>query len=235
MRTAHRHALALRDRCATLAAKLIGRVSYQEQLRTLIAEHAPKKSFIDVGCMWNVDGAYAFHALAMGATQVVGLDVTDATPGFHAANAKAGNRVRFVCDDINSAALPEQLGRFDVVFCSGVLYHVPNPVFMLERLRAICGQVLILGSAIIAELDVPQAAVYYPLLSDQWRRRLAYRTPATKIGLDTPYTPEWNYANFFWGFSVSCLEAMVRTAGFDIERRHRWRHASCLVCRPAGR
>ena len=48
--------------------------------------------------------------------------------------------------DINDPDLPARLGRFDVVFCSGIIYHVPNPVLTLEQLRRLCGRVLILAS-----------------------------------------------------------------------------------------
>jgi SAM-dependent methyltransferase len=218
-----------------LVDRLRGRPAIPELNRSLIARYAPGRSFADVGCMWKVNGAYAFHALARGASPVIGVDVTPATPEFIAENAAAGDRVRFVHGDINDPATHAAIGRVDVVFCAGVLYHVPNPLFTLEQLRRICGETLILVSAAIPERAVPQAAVFLPYLDAAGRRALNYATPDAKVGLDTEFVPDWGYANWFWGFTPSCVVAMVRTTGFEVLEEHVYPQAVCVVCRPAGR
>jgi SAM-dependent methyltransferase len=224
--------MTLRDRCAGLAAKLLRRPSYQDRLRMLIERLAPGRSFVDVGCMWNVDGAYAFHALDQGAVGVTGIDVMGATDHFHAENARRGSRVTFVQADINDPTLPARLGKVDVVFCSGVLYHMPNPLTTLEQLRALCGRTLILGSATIPELHIPQVAVYYPFLDARFHRTLVRRTDHTKFGLDTAFRHDWRYANWFWGLTPSCVRAMLATTGFDTLEVYTWRSAVCIVCAP---
>src|SRR5437899_12309912 len=88
--------MRLSDRCVGLAATLLGRPSYQDRLRMLIERHAPGRSFADVGCMWNVDGAYAFHALDKGAVQVTGIDLMAPSERLQAENARRGSRVTFV-------------------------------------------------------------------------------------------------------------------------------------------
>ncbi|MFN8542899.1 MAG: class I SAM-dependent methyltransferase [Candidatus Binatia bacterium] len=205
-----------------------GRLSYQDRCRELIRRHAPGRTLADVGCMWKVDGAYAFHALDCGATTVTGVDIGAATDAFRQRNA--AGRVRFVQGDVNDPAVIDAVGPTDVVFCSGVLYHVPNPVLTLERLRCLTGTTLILGSATIPEQAVPQAAVFYPLLGAAARRRLSYVTPWRKIGLDSAFDADAGYANWFWGFTPSCLVAMAKVAGFTVVDCHRWRHATVLVC-----
>jgi SAM-dependent methyltransferase len=209
---------------------MLNRPPYQERLRSVIARYAPGRRFIDVGCMWNVDGAYAFWALDHGATEVTGVDVRDPTEACNVENRRRGSRVRFVTGDINDPSVAEALGTFDVVFCSGVLYHMPDPHLTLGRLRDLSARFLILGSSIIPELSVPQGAVFYPYIDERSRRRLAYRTPTMKVGLDTPYRPEWDYSNYYWGLTVSCIEAMVRVVGFVPRESFRWRRALCLVC-----
>jgi SAM-dependent methyltransferase len=219
-----------------LAARIARRPSYQDRLRVLIATHAPGRSFVDVGCMWKVDGAYAFLAADAGATEVAGVDLQAATPAFEAENGRRGMRVRFVRGGVNDHDVAAAVGTFDVVFCSGVLYHVPNPLFTLARLRTLCRETLVLGTSIVPELSRPQAAIYYPHLPARARGGLTYRTPPgyDKIGLDTEYRAEWDYANYFWGLTPSCVEALVTTAGFHVAQRHRWRHALCVVCRTAA-
>jgi len=99
--------MTLRDRCAHLAAALLRRPSYQDRLRMLIERHVPGHSFADVGCMWNVDGAYAFHALDQGAVQVTGIDLMAPSERFQAENARRGSRIAFVQGDINDPKLLE--------------------------------------------------------------------------------------------------------------------------------
>jgi 2-polyprenyl-3-methyl-5-hydroxy-6-metoxy-1,4-benzoquinol methylase len=208
----------------------------EERWRALIAERAPGKSFLDVGCMWNVDGAYAFLAAESGAGPVVGVDVAEATQAFRQRNAERSEVVRFVQADVNDPQLAERIGRFDVVFCSGVLYHMPDPVLTLTRLRALCADTLILSSARIDELAVPQAAVYLPYLPAETRQALQYWSSHTKIkvGLDTDYEAELGYGNWFWGLTPSAIRAMLRTSGFRITQDLVHRHVYTAVCQVAG-
>ena len=215
--------------------RLIGfrrRLDLPDRYRDMIARHAAGRSFADVGCMWNVDGAYAFHAVDAGATRVVGVDLMPPSPAFDAENLRRGNPVRFVQGDVNEPATTAAVGVVDVVFCSGVLYHVPSPLLTLDRLRSICATTLILVSAVIREQDAPQAAVFLPHLDERARRALAYRSRHVRLGLDTAFVPTDGYGNWYWAFTPSCVEAMVRTAGFRISERYAYPHAICLVCHP---
>src|SRR4051794_35704201 len=100
----------------------------------LIARFVGGKSFLDVGCMWSVDGALCFAAEDAGASRVTGLDVMAATPAFESERARRESRVQFVCGDLHDPGVVEP---HDVVWCSGVLYHVPDPVLALRRLRSL--------------------------------------------------------------------------------------------------
>jgi len=185
--------------------------------------------------MWRVDGAYAFHALASGATAVTGIDINPATPKFCERNAAAKDRVRFVQSDINDPALPDRVGEFDVVFCSGVLYHVPNPVFSIEQLRRLCRGTLILTTASVLERETPHAAVFLPYLDVAERQRLDFdfSAPARKRGLDSAVVEHRGYANWLWLPTASCVRAMVRFAGFEPLACYEHRHVTTLVARAA--
>ena len=206
------------------------RPTVPDRYRELIARHVRGRTFIDVGCMWGVHGAYAFHALDGGATQVTGVDLMSPSPEFVTRNLAYEGRVRFVQGDINDPSTAAALGTADVVFCAGVLYHVPNPLLTLEHLRRICAGTLLLGSATIPEQRQPQTAVFLPFLSPRARRALSYRSADVKIGLDTDFVRGERYANWFWGLTASAVEAMVRAAGFEVRDRHRHRRSICLVC-----
>src|SRR5207249_6776303 len=64
--------------------------------RELIARHVPGRTFVDVGCMWKVNGEYCFLAAEHGAAAVAGIDLSPATPEFLERNASTGGHVRFV-------------------------------------------------------------------------------------------------------------------------------------------
>ncbi|HVS28448.1 MAG TPA: hypothetical protein VHE14_02790, partial [Solirubrobacteraceae bacterium] len=66
------------------AARLRRRLGRARPVRydELLARHAPGASFADIGCMWSVDGRYAFMAERAGATSVTGCDVMAPTAAF---------------------------------------------------------------------------------------------------------------------------------------------------------
>lgn len=204
----------------------------EQRYRSLLERCAPGRSVIDVGCLWQVHGAYAFHAAAHNASRVAAFDRAPASPEFNARNV--GNQVRFIRGDINDSRIIETVGPWDVVFCAGVLHHMPNPVYTLTQLRAICEQTLILGLAITAEVGAPQTAIFLPHLDPLERERLAAggQRGVTKRGLDTEFEADKEYGNWFWLLTPSCVRAMLRVAGFEAREEYPYRHALCLVCRP---
>lgn len=201
--------------------------------RQLIAAHAKGATFLDVGCMWNVHGGYSFHALAQGASRVCGLDVEPATEKFLGRNRELGNPIEFVHGDLNDPALPDRLGSFDVVFCSGVLYHVPNPIFTITQLRALCRKTLILTTASTMERDVPNVAILLPFTDPAARAEFDFSTGKNrKVGLDSDFVPAKGYGNWFWLPTPSCVRAMVQLAGFTIRDCFTHRRVTTIVAEP---
>ena len=183
--------------------------------------------------MWNVNGAYAFHAYDSGAAAVTGMDITPATAEFHSLNATRNNAVRFVQGDIDSQTTLDAIGPHDLVFCSGVLYHVPDPIHTIEQLRKICRSTLILDSATIPEREEPNAAIFFPTLDTATRQRLTFETPHAKVGLDSDFDTEKGYSNWFWGMTPSCVQALAVVAGFEVVESYVFRRVVTLVCRPS--
>src|SRR5262245_10773922 len=137
----------------------------------LVRQEVAGKSFVDIGCMWNVEGEYAFVAEESGARSVIGVDVIAPTAGFERKRRERGSRIEFIQGDGVSPEVMAKIGQVDVVMCSGVLYHHPSPYHFLVSLRELCRESLILASATIPESRaVRQAAVYYPRLSERDRR-----------------------------------------------------------------
>jgi SAM-dependent methyltransferase len=190
------------------------------------------RSFADIGCMGGVDGAIAFAAEEAGASEVVGLDVMAPTDRFEHERARLGSRVRFVHGDVHDDEALARVGVHDIVWCSGLVYHVPHPLLTLGRLRSITGETLILASETFPEVrGLPQACWFLPGLPDRERRRLAALRSGCQVGLTTPFDPAQSYGNWFWAFTPSCLAALVRARGFDIVEQHRTPLHTTLVAR----
>jgi hypothetical protein len=187
--------------------------------------------------MWGINGQYCFVAEEAGATRVVGVDVDLATPEFEATRTQRNSKVEFVHGDVGDPRIVEELGGFEVVFCSGVLYHHPSPFDLLVALRRITTETLILTTATIPEVPgLPQAAVYYPNLStaDRSPWDLHALTGGRMIGISEDFQPDWGYANWFWGMSPSCVRALLETAGFTVtEDQALWEFGHLFVCEVA--
>ena len=186
----------------------------QPDREDVVRRHAAGKTFCDVGCMWKVNGRIAFVAEEAGATSVTGLDVMAATPAFETERAQRSSKVRFVRGDLHDPATVADVGPHEVVWCSGVLYHAPNPMLTLERLRELTTELLILQTMTLPELPgVKQGLVFYPgvpnpKLYARWGEQAARSLRLPEPGED-PYAPWW------WGISQSALHAMLRAARFE--------------------
>ena len=198
-----------------------------------IRRYAPGNSFVDVGCMWGVNGEYAFVAEEAGATRVKGVDVFGPTPEFEQKKAAHGSAVEFILGDASHPETIERVGVTDVVFCAGVLYHHPSPFDLLVALRRMCAKTLLLRTSTIPEVNgLRNAAVYYPLLGPDDRRlwNLAGLGVPQQVGITNEFQPREGYGNWFWGLTPSCLESLLRTAGFRIEHRAAEPFAQTVVC-----
>lgn len=184
----------------------------------LVRRLAPGRSFVDVGALWSIHGRIAFLAEDAGATSVTAVDISAETAEFRAEHARRDSGVRFVQADLHE---PGAIERHDVVWCSGVLYHCPDPVHTLERLREITAETLVLRSATLPETA---GTVFFPGLSERERRAYdrAYSAvggPATRVGLTTPFDPAQGYANWWWGLTPSAVERMLIATGFAVRER----------------
>ena len=198
----------------------------------LVSKIAPGRSFADMGCMWRIDGAVAFLAEARGATAVTASDVMDRTPKFDEEHARRRSNVRFVRadmhrlkgEDIGVASSNDvvtsgvdAVGKHDVVWCTGVLYHTPNPLLILANLLAITRRTLVVGNKTIPEIPgVPQAAVFFPGLTRGQREAYA---PLWGEGITADYdrTPFREYANWWWGLTPSAMQGFIdATPGFQV-------------------
>lgn len=210
-------------------------VGNYNHLPDYIRRHAAGKSFADIGCMWGVNGEYAFVAEEAGAGRVVGVDVFGPTPEFEEKRLSRNSRVEFVLGDISRADTVRRVGEVDVVFCAGVLYHHPSPYDLLVALRRICKETLILRTSTIPEIKgLPNAAVYFPMLDQRGRELWNLRGLGVlhQAGITSEFQPQDGYGNWFWGLTPSCLESLLQTAGFRVDVRATEAFAQTVICTP---
>lgn len=111
--------------------------------------------------------------------------------GFDTAHRLRGSNVESVVDDFMTTDL-DALGRFDVVFYLGVLYHMRDPLEALSRVRRVTGELAVIETeAIVTSHDGDHALVEF--------------FESNELNGDVS---NW------WSPSVRALEGMCRAAGF---------------------
>lgn len=205
-----------------------------EPFGALVRELAPGRSFADMGCMWRLDGAIAFLAERSGATSVTAFDAAPRSGRFDEQHARNNSKVRFVRGDMHRLRSetpllddPDVLGTgldavgpHDVVWCTGVLYHTPNPLLIVSNLLSITRRTLVLGSKTLPEVPgLPQAAVFFPGLTPA-QRHLYAPLWGSGIAADFDRTPLMEYANWWWGLTPSALRGLIEaTPGFCVREQ----------------
>jgi hypothetical protein len=195
----------------------------------------PGASFVDIGCMWGVNGEYAFIAEGCGASVIKGVDVFGPTPEFEVKKREQNSKVEFILGDVGDPDIIDRVGVMDIVFCAGVLYHHPSPFDLLVALRRMCRKTLILRTSSIPEIDgLPNGAVYYPMLTSKDRKlwNLSSLGLMKQVGITDNFEPAQGYGNWFWGMTPSCLISLLETAGFEIEHRFDEPFAQTFICKP---
>ena len=159
--------------------------------------------------VWGVDWVarekYWNECAERGVLPDHGRDATDfwddSLPGrrpFDFTRSVLDSRVESVVADFTTVDL-DSLGQFDVVLYLGVLYHMPEPLTCLQRLRRVTRRVAAISTV---GLNVPG-------MNDQ---RLLQFQPGNELGAD--------FGNWFVP-SVSALESLCLAAGFARRRNHR--------------
>jgi tRNA (mo5U34)-methyltransferase len=152
------------------------------------------KSVLDVGA-W--DGFFSFEAERRGAARVLATDSFawnasnwSTKAGFDLAREALGSRVEDREVDILDLD-PAEIGRFDVVLCLGVLYHMKHPLLALERVAAVTAGRLILETHVDMTWTRRPAAAFYP---------------GHELRLDPT---NW------WGPNPEAVVGMLRSVGFS--------------------
>ena len=204
---------------------------------TYISQVVAGKSFADVGGLWGTVNEKVSVAHTHGASTLTMLDVSPRDSELWILFDERRRTLRIpavecVSGDILALSEADPCPQFEVVHCSGVLYHMPEPVRFLRALRKITGETLVLTSAVTATrvegekgvLEIPAAAMLcIPALRGREREIVQSYWQGIvgdgAFGL-TRQLPEWDpedFASWWWLPTPDALTALCEAAGFRYE------------------
>lgn len=223
--------------------------SPMQQVDKWIEEVVKGKTFADVGGLWGTVNEKVTVALKAGAAVATMIDITPLGSSlwerFQDRCALEGvTNYQCIQGDINNPDAIEDLRSYDVVCCSGVLYHCPHPLYAVIHLAAVCKRTLILGSSAIpstvstasgALVSEPGSALFVPALNetqkgiiDEYFKEVGAQE---MVGINT--SCDWSilddYAPWWWLFTPEHVAALLEVAGFRIlESGSEWEGRTAL-------
>jgi tRNA (mo5U34)-methyltransferase len=175
-----------------------GRDNSPEKLRALDLPRLTGKTVLDIGA-W--DGFFSFAAERAGASRVLAVDAPawrdepwGTKAGFELAREVLGSAVEDHYSELEDLT-PESVGTFDVALLLGVLYHVKDPLGLIERVASLTTELLVLETLIdMTWISRPAVALY----------------PTTEMAGDDS---NW------WGPNPAAVIGMLHAAGFREARQ----------------
>jgi hypothetical protein len=221
-----------------------------------ITSLAPGKSFADIGGLWGLINEKASVAMRAGASSVTMIDIA---PQDHELWSEFENHLNKnglpTCERLSYDATSEifaNSGRmYDVIHCSGIIYHLPSPYRLIETLWRVTRETLILTSMTVPEiiendagsLDLTEGlSAYIPGLRGKTAKvvqrhfelmNLQVHTITTDMGEAWCVDGQPNFGPWWWLITPSLLQSMAETVGFEIlETFSPWEgRSTAVVCR----
>jgi tRNA (mo5U34)-methyltransferase len=165
------------------------------------------KSVLDIGC--NA-GFYAMEMKRRGAARVLGLDSDDEYLA-QARYAAGVNELDIEFRKMSIYEVPQLQERFDLVLFMGVLYHLRHPLLALDLLHDhVTKDLLVFQSMQRGSKELPNLREDYHF----WETEV-FDAPAfpSMFFIEHQYSGDWTN---WWIPNRACVEAMLRSSGFDI-------------------
>lgn len=208
------------------------------------------RSFVDVGGLWGTINEKVSVAHRAGASELAMVDVTpegnELWRLFHARLREVGVDAPVTCRVGDVSEYRDR--RYDVVHCSGVLYHHPNPLTIVTGLARACNEHLVLTSAITpnkienraGRWELPPSAVLFVpalttaeqvILDEHWKA-----IGADVLGITKPAQYRIDEQNrtdmapWWWLPTADALQSMAEVCGFrTLDRRLTWGGNACSL------
>ncbi len=194
------------------------------------------KTFADVGGLWGTVNEKVSVAARAGARETTMIDITppdhEAWAQFYQRCADQGVECgKSITANVDDPGFAEKVGMYDVVHCSGVIYHCPNPVYTLAQLASISREILIIGSTVIphhisnskgAIAMEENSALFVPALNDRQREVITFyleEVQAKAVGINLPLAEGWSmtdYCPWWYLFTTDYVAGLMRVCGFGV-------------------
>lgn len=198
-------------------------------------------TFADVGGLWGTVNEMASVALQAGAAHATMIDIQH--PGnnwwqaFDDRMAGMGlSNYSCIHADATLEGFRERVGVYDVVHCSGMIHHLPDPFTLILNLRRIAREHLILTSMYIPDvikndagrLDLRGGGIVLAHAMTDLKKRAVMRRHFETLGLQVggitaPLTEplvledgRGNTSPWWWLMTPPLLRSMLEIAGFDV-------------------
>ncbi len=218
----------------------------------VISSYVKGASFADIGGLWGLVNEKITVAVKAGCRTATMIDMTPVNHRYwndfdERAKSAGVTEYRKIQGNLDDPGLPDKAGTFDFVYCSGIIYHAPNPLHTIARLHALTTQRLLLVSMTVPQRIVTDAGeipfdggrtVFLPAVDPPTKQILAMHFGALGIKLagisddQHPWTSLSAYGPWWWLWTPNTLSAMLRSAGFRVvETRETWAgRAHGLLC-----
>ena len=218
------------------------------------------RSFADIGGLWGTVNEQVSVAHAGGASHCAMIDIQPAGDAlwqaFDARMAELGVRdYASIEADATLEGFEGRVGAYDVVHCSGVIYHLPDPFTLLLRLRGVTSEHLVLTSMHVPEivendagrLDLSGGGAYLlhalegaprAVLTRHFEQ-LGLNIAGLTVPLQEPLVlPNGRAATspWWWLMTPSLLRRMLQVAGFEVvDEGESWADRSySFLCKARG-
>ena len=199
-----------------------------------INQFAKDKTFVDVGGLWNTVNERVTVAAKAGAAQVTMVDAMDKKNIWwkkffercRQAGVACGNNI---VANVDAPNFHKKVGTYDVVHCSGIIYHCPNPLHSVSQLARITNEILILGSTRIPNILTNRkgtiamessSALFVPTLNEVQRAVLAeFFEEAGDFTFGITHPTKWelkNYDPWWYIFTDRHIEGFINVCGFEV-------------------
>jgi tRNA (mo5U34)-methyltransferase len=182
-------------------------------------------SVLDIGC--NA-GFYSLEMKRRGAQRVLGIDSSEQYLEQARFSAEVEN-VDVEYRRLSVYEVAELKEKFDLVLFLGVLYHLRHPLLAIDLLRQhVVKDLLVVQSMLRGSAAIEPVAADYPFAEEKM-----FELPS----FPRMYFIENRYAHDptnWWIPNAACLEAMLRSAGFEILSHPEQEVFVCKLAESAG-
>ena len=174
-------------------------------------EERKKARLIDLACL---EGGYSVEFARLG-FEVTGVEIRESNlQACNFVKDKVGlDNLRFVKDNVRNV---ERFGEFEIVFCCGILYHLDNPLKMLQSISKVTKKLLILNTHFSSESDNLTFNLSNLTEHEGFVGRWYPEFDTSKIAdREIHRWASWDNDFSFWPTKYSLME-MLRSNGFEI-------------------